>query len=72
MSADPSEGPPAIAYPTARARPFSPPAGFGRLRAVPGLPRVQALEGAQPRLITRYEDAKTVLSSPIRRSALAP
>ncbi|WP_369199804.1 cytochrome P450 [Streptomyces sp. PU-14G] len=64
MSADPSEGQPAIVYPTARACPFSPPAEFGRLRAVPGLPRVQALEGAQPRLITRYEDAKAVLSSP--------
>ncbi|MEU5833413.1 cytochrome P450 [Streptomyces diacarni] len=63
MSADPSEGQAALAYPTARGCPFSPPAEFSRLRAIPGLPRVQALEGAEPRLITRYEDAKTILSS---------
>ncbi|MGW3090114.1 cytochrome P450 [Streptomyces sp. NPDC001108] len=63
MSADPSAGPSAITYPTERSCPFSPPAEFAGLRAVPGLPRVKALEGAEPRLITRYEDAKEVLSS---------
>ncbi len=64
VSAHPSEEEPAIAYPTARSCPFSPPVEFGRLRAVPELPRVRALEGARPRLVTRYDDAKTLLSSP--------
>ncbi|MER5441544.1 cytochrome P450 [Streptomyces sp. NPDC002790] len=64
MSADLSAGQPAVTYPTERACPFSPPAEFAELRAAQGLPRAQALEGAQPRLITRYEDAKAVLSSP--------
>ncbi|MEU2083486.1 cytochrome P450 [Streptomyces albus] len=62
MSADRPED--AIPYPAARTCPFDPPAEFAGLRARPGLPRTHALEGARPRLVTRYEDAKAVLSSP--------
>lgn len=51
-------------YPTARGCPFSPPTVFAELRDEDALPTVDALRGRQPRLITRYEDAKTVLASP--------
>lgn len=51
-------------YPTARSCPFSPPDTFAELRDERALPTVSALRGQHPRLITRYDDAKTVLASP--------
>lgn len=63
MSTDAFDKHPALTYPHERECPFSPPTEFATLRSTPGLPQVQALEGAAPRLITRYDDAKTILSS---------
>lgn len=51
-------------YPQERSCPFSPPGRFEELRSRPGLPTVEALRGAHPRLVTRYDDAKAVLGSP--------
>ncbi|MHA6803972.1 cytochrome P450 [Salinifilum ghardaiensis] len=51
-------------YPYVRSCPFSPPDAFAELRETAGFPAVRTYGGTEPWLITRYEDAKAVLSSP--------
>lgn len=52
------------AYPNERSCPFSPPEVFKRLRETDGVPEVEVLRGERPWLISRYEDARSVLASP--------
>jgi cytochrome P450 len=51
-----------LAYPTARTCPFDPPPEYARLRAEPGISRVKIWDGSTPWLVTRYGDARHVLS----------
>lgn len=60
----PHDTPTLDGYPTERSCPFNPPDVFGELRETDEWPTVPALRGERPWLITRYDDARTVLSSP--------
>jgi cytochrome P450 len=58
-------GPDSRSFPLQRQCPFAPPPEYDRLRAEEPVSEVQLPTGGTAWLVTRYEDVRTVLSSPV-------